>query len=147
VIIQNSILESYDLLKEKKRKAKIGLPNFVFKELYYGDVVISRWSELEFKSNTKPKKVKEAIDFLTWKWDWKTILIVSFSSLFLYNHYYMYIVKFLDTCIGGSFDKLISRAALDIVFQAADTRLSGVPNLYSMTPHYLDLCMFFDLFI
>jgi len=69
VLVHKAFYLSYELLKYKKNKLKIGELKFAFKQLYYDEYLISSWFELVSAAqdpNTFEKKVKATLKMLDW---------------------------------------------------------------------------------
>lgn len=143
---------SYQLLQYKRKKLKTGSTTFVFKQLFYGDWLITQWFEMEFTNQTGSsdlqKGVERTLSMLDWSWDFKNLLLLGVISTTLFNYLTSYVEDYYNSCIAGNFEEVVIRTGLEAVFtKAAPRRIDGSINpMLDLTSSIVDVAMVFDLF-
>lgn len=148
------LAQSYQLLQYKRRKLKTGSTTFVFKQLFYGEWLISQWFEMEFTSQESPyelrKKVERTLQLLDWAWDFKNLLLAGIIGVTLFNYVTSHIEDYYNYFIAGDLEEKVVRLGLKSVFSMIEPRLfrvKQVPDfIYESTSALVDVAMVFDLF-
>jgi len=146
------ISESYNLLRYKRSKLKSGTTIFVFKQLYYGEWLVSQWFEMEFTSRKGPhnlrKGVEETLAVLDWSWDFKNLLLLGLIFLTGFNHITSHLESYYTVFIAGGFEENVVRVGLNCIFRMAELRALTPPRhvIYSLTSELIDVALVFDLF-
>jgi hypothetical protein len=149
---RNLVSNSYHLLQYKRKKLRVGSTTFVFKQMFYGDWLISQWFDMEFKTQTSPyelqKGVERILSILDWTWDFKNILLLGLLTATGLNYLTSHIEDYYNTLIAGGFEESVIRVGLSETFKLAEIRSLDSPttSTFSLTNSLVDLAMVFDLF-
>lgn len=148
------ISQAYHLLQYKRKKLKMGATTFVFKQLFYGEWLISQWFEMEFTSQTGPyelrKKIQRTLQLLDWAWDFKNLLLVGVIGATLLSYITSQVGDYYTYFIAGDLETNVVRLGLKSVFAMTEPRLFTVKQIpdfiYQSTSSLVDIAMVFDLF-
>jgi len=153
VLVHKAFYLSYELLKYKKNKLKIGELKFAFKQLYYDEYLISSWFELVSAAqdpNTFEKKVKATLKMLDWAWDWSTIFLLGIIIGTLINYYGSRLTSFYNIYIIGDYSQEVLKAGLKQVFKLTDFKLLDATiwdsNRTILQEAIIDLILYLNLF-
>lgn len=149
---RNLVSNSYHLLQYKRKKLRTGSTTFVFKQLFYGDWLISQWFDMEFKTQTGPyelqKGVERTLSTLDWSWDFKNLLLLGVIFATGFNYITSHVEDYYNTLIAGGFEESVIRVGLGETFKMIEVHSlsSPVTPMSSLTDSLVDLAMVFDLF-
>jgi len=147
---------SYEAYKLKKRRLKLGLVVFDFKEIKFNNITIIQWFEMNFirqpVTQLEKKRFEGIWNFISWAWDFKNVtslvLVVALVTIQIKSLISVKFMEIFPTFVENvDIIKINNSTVLNLTFQPMVGSESPVvkENITDFSNLVADLCTYFNI--